>query len=123
MISRVLRERELAQIERVLEVFERTRDKLRALAAPGERTRLEDIADRLGKLVDLARVGRALLVAMVQQGGSISAPWCGSRPRPCRSRRGHQDARRSAFGDTRKYGTIRDGTLELDESPNARRGR
>jgi DNA-binding transcriptional regulator GbsR (MarR family) len=68
MISRVLRERELAQIERVLEVFERVRDKLRALPAPGERTRLEDIADRLGKLVDLARVGRGLLVAMVQQG-------------------------------------------------------
>jgi HTH-type transcriptional regulator, glycine betaine synthesis regulator len=68
MISRVLRERELAQIERVLEVFERVREKLRALPAPGERTRIEDIADRLGKLVDLARVGRALLVAMVQQG-------------------------------------------------------
>jgi DNA-binding transcriptional regulator GbsR (MarR family) len=68
MISRVLRERELAQIERALEVFERVRDRLRTLPAPGERSRLEDIADRLGKLVDLARVGRALLVAMVQQG-------------------------------------------------------
>jgi len=68
MISRVLRERELAQIERALEVFDRVREKLRTLNAPGERTRLEDIADRLGKLVDLARVGRGLLVAMVQQG-------------------------------------------------------
>ena len=68
MISRVLRERELTQIERALEVFERVREKLRTMPAPGERTRLDDIAERLGKLVDLARVGRALLVAMVQQG-------------------------------------------------------
>jgi DNA-binding transcriptional regulator GbsR (MarR family) len=68
MISRVLRERELVQIERALEVFERAREKLRTLPAPGERARLQDIADRLGKLVDLARVGRALLMAMVQQG-------------------------------------------------------
>src|SRR5467141_1691669 len=52
MISRVLRERE----------------KLRTLPLPGERVRLEDIAERLGKLVDLARVGRGLLVALVQQG-------------------------------------------------------
>jgi len=68
MISRVLRERELAQIERAVEVFERVREKLRTLPAPGERSRLDDIADRLGKLVDLARVGRGLLVALVQQG-------------------------------------------------------
>ena len=68
MISRVLRERELAQIERALEVFERVRQKLRTLPAPGERSRLDDIADRLGKLVDLTRVGRGLLTALVQQG-------------------------------------------------------
>jgi len=68
MISRVMRERELTQIERTLEVFERAREKLRTLPLPGERTRLDDIADRLGKLVDLARVGRGLLVALVQQG-------------------------------------------------------
>jgi len=68
MISRVLRERELTQIERTLEVFERVRDKLRSLPVPGERGRLEEIAERLGKLVDLARVGRGLLVALVQQG-------------------------------------------------------
>ena len=68
MISRVLRERELAQIERALEVFERVRARLRAMAAVGDRHRLEDIAERLGKLVDLARVGRGLLTALVQQG-------------------------------------------------------
>jgi hypothetical protein len=64
----VMRERELVQIERALEVFERVREKLRTLPAPGERSRLDDIADRLGKLLDLARVGRGLLVALVQQG-------------------------------------------------------
>src|SRR3954447_5634465 len=53
MVSRVLRERELAQIERSLEVFERVRERLRALPMPGERSRLEEMADRLGKLVDL----------------------------------------------------------------------
>src|SRR5438067_6447386 len=68
MISRVLRERELLQIERALEVFDRVREKLRTLPAPGERPRLDDIADRLGKLLDLARVGRGLLFALVQQG-------------------------------------------------------
>src|SRR3954468_6525988 len=68
MISRVLRERELAQIERVLEVFERARDRLRAMASGGDRNRLEEIVERLGKLSDLARVGRGLLMAMVQQG-------------------------------------------------------
>src|SRR5689334_20837280 len=55
MVSRVLRERELAQIERSLEVFERGRERLRALPMPGERSRLEEMAERLGKLVDLAR--------------------------------------------------------------------
>jgi len=68
MISRVLRERELAQIERALEVFERVRERLRTLGSPGDRHRLEEIAERIGKLVDLARVGRALLTALVQQG-------------------------------------------------------
>ena len=69
MISRVLRERELFQIERALEVFDRAREKLRAMAAAGpERGRLEEMVERLGKLADLARVGRGLLVALVQQG-------------------------------------------------------
>src|SRR4051812_2829826 len=68
MISRVLRERELAQIDRALEVFERARNRLRTLPLPGERSRLDAIAERLGKLADLSRVGRGLLSALVQQG-------------------------------------------------------
>src|SRR2546430_4278868 len=44
MISRVLRERELSQIERALEVFDRAREKFRTMAATGaERSRLEDM--------------------------------------------------------------------------------
>src|SRR2546430_12042718 len=39
MISRVLRERELTQIERPLEVVERVRERLRTLPSPGERAR------------------------------------------------------------------------------------
>jgi HTH-type transcriptional regulator, glycine betaine synthesis regulator len=68
MISRVLRERELQQIDRVLEVFDRAREKLRAMATGSERNRLEEMLERLGKLADLARVGRGLLVVLVQQG-------------------------------------------------------
>ena len=70
MISRVLRERELSQIERALEVFERVRGQLEAM---GE-TRLGEIADRIERLTDLARLGRGLLVALVQQGKVDLAP-------------------------------------------------
>lgn len=68
MISRVLRERELLQIERALEAFERAREQLPRTGAPGEQGRLSQMAERVGRLADLAQVGRALLVAIVQQG-------------------------------------------------------
>jgi len=68
MISRVLRERELLQIERALEVFERVREQLPRGAAPGERERLVQMGERIGRLSDLARLGRGLLTALVQQG-------------------------------------------------------
>ncbi|MCA1828531.1 MAG: GbsR/MarR family transcriptional regulator [Myxococcales bacterium] len=74
MISRVLRERELVQIERALEVFDRARDQLAKGGAPGEHARLQQISERIGRLVDLARLGRALLVAIVQQGKADLAP-------------------------------------------------
>jgi DNA-binding transcriptional regulator GbsR (MarR family) len=74
MISRVLRERELLQIERALEVFERARSQLERLGAPAEHARLHQIAVRLERLADLARLGRSLLVALVQQGKADLSP-------------------------------------------------
>lgn len=68
MISRVLRERELMQVERALGVFERARERLQRLGGPGERLRLAEMSDRIGRLSDLSRLGRALLTALVQQG-------------------------------------------------------
>ena len=68
MVARVLRERELTQVERALEVFDRAREQLSRGAAPGERGRLEAIAERIGKLSELAKLGRGLLSALVQQG-------------------------------------------------------
>jgi DNA-binding transcriptional regulator GbsR (MarR family) len=74
MVSRVLRERELQQIERALEVFDRARQRLVQAVPPGEQIRIARIVDRIGKLRDLARVGRGLLTAVVQQGRVDLAP-------------------------------------------------
>src|SRR5947208_4040306 len=67
MISRVLRERELLQIERALEVFDRARERLLRAIPPGEQARISRMAERIAHLADLARVGRGLLTAMVQK--------------------------------------------------------
>jgi DNA-binding transcriptional regulator GbsR (MarR family) len=74
MVSRVLRERELQYIERALEVFDRARDRLLHSVLPGEQARIARLVDRIGKLRDLARVGRGLLTAVVQQGRVDLAP-------------------------------------------------
>ncbi len=74
MISRVFRERELIQIERALEVFDRAREQLVRGGAPGEHARLAQISERIGRLADLARVGKGLLVAIVQQGKADLSP-------------------------------------------------
>lgn len=68
MISRVLRERELLQIERALDIFDRAREQLPRGAPPAEHARLVQMADRVSRLADLAAIGRALLLAIVQQG-------------------------------------------------------
>ncbi len=74
MVSRVLRERELVQVERTLEVFERVRGQLGRAALPGEQTRLRLLGERLGRLTDLARLGRTLLSAIVKSGRVDLAP-------------------------------------------------
>jgi DNA-binding transcriptional regulator GbsR (MarR family) len=70
MISRVLRERELSQIERALETFDRARDELEQMGG----TRLGEIADRIEQLAELARMGRGLLQALVSQGRVDAGP-------------------------------------------------
>jgi DNA-binding transcriptional regulator GbsR (MarR family) len=74
MVSRVLREREFQQIERALEVFDRARERLSRSVPPGEQARIARIVERIGKLRDLARMGRGLLTAIVQQGRVDLAP-------------------------------------------------
>lgn len=70
MISRVLRERELSQIERALDTFDRARDQLEAMGG----TRMGETADRIEKLAELARLGRGLLQALVTQGRLDAGP-------------------------------------------------
>jgi DNA-binding transcriptional regulator GbsR (MarR family) len=68
MVSRVLRERELLQIERALEIFDRVKEHLSRNAAPGERARVDEVVERISRLADLARLGRTLVSALVSQG-------------------------------------------------------
>jgi DNA-binding transcriptional regulator GbsR (MarR family) len=74
MVSRVLRERELVQVERALAVFDRVRAQLGRSPLPGEQARIDQITERIGRLADLARLGRALLTGIVQQGKVDLAP-------------------------------------------------
>jgi DNA-binding transcriptional regulator GbsR (MarR family) len=74
MVSRVLRERELVQVERALAVFDRARAQLGRAPLPGEQERIEQITERIGRLADLARLGKALLTGIVQQGKVDLAP-------------------------------------------------
>src|SRR6266481_7169682 len=54
MISRVLRERELTQIERAVEIFDRARERLLRAVPPGEQARISRMVDRIARLGDLA---------------------------------------------------------------------
>ena len=74
MVSRVLRERELVQVERALEVFERARTQLSQRIAPGDHARMKLVTERISRLADLALLGRGLLQAVVQQGRVDLAP-------------------------------------------------
>ena len=74
MVSRVLRERELVQVERALDIFEKARALLAQKVPPGEYARVEMVNERIGRLADLARLGRGLLTAIVSQGKVDLAP-------------------------------------------------
>jgi DNA-binding transcriptional regulator GbsR (MarR family) len=68
MISRVLRERELEQVNRALEVFARAHLALGKNVPAGEKNRVEMVRDRLSKLTDLARIGQGILKSIVEHG-------------------------------------------------------
>ena len=74
MVSRVLRERELVQVERALGVFDRARTLLGQKILPGEQVRIELVSERIGRLADLARLGCGLLTSVVSQGKVDLAP-------------------------------------------------
>ena len=65
MVSRVLRERELQQIDRALDVLERARKLVAESPPPGDGARARLLAERIGRLADLARLGRTFLTAIV----------------------------------------------------------
>lgn len=71
MVSRVLRERELSEVEHATGIFERAKA---SLAAPGASPRMKRMSERVGKLADLARLGGTLLGAMLDQGRLDASP-------------------------------------------------
>jgi DNA-binding transcriptional regulator GbsR (MarR family) len=69
MISRVLRERELVEIQEAIAAFEQALAAARARAVSGdarERARAEVQAERIGQLLELARLGHTLVDALVR---------------------------------------------------------
>ena len=74
MVSRVLRERELQQIEMALGVFERARAAIRDNPPTGEAARTRLLVERIARLADLARLGRTVLTAAVDHARVDLAP-------------------------------------------------
>jgi len=80
MVSRVFRERELLQIRSAIEIFQNAIREVAQLsrpARPEEKKRLKYLTDRVESLLQLARIGEALLSAVLA-GQRID-------PRPIRS--------------------------------------
>ncbi len=74
MISRVLRERELSQVQRALEVFTRAHTLLGKNVPAGERARIEALRERLSSLTELAKIGRGLLQSIVEEARADLGP-------------------------------------------------
>jgi DNA-binding transcriptional regulator GbsR (MarR family) len=80
MISRVWRERELRQIERAIDAFERARKLAEPLSkAKGAPPRYRFKAERLRLLTSLARLGEALAKAVLENGKLDLSPLRGWR--------------------------------------------
>lgn len=73
MVSHVLREREILMVDRALEVFEGAQAEL-AGAPAHEQARAQALMARIESLAELARVGRSLLLGIVDRGRADLAP-------------------------------------------------
>jgi HTH-type transcriptional regulator, glycine betaine synthesis regulator len=68
MVSRVFRERELLHVRAAIETFQAAIRDVTALAKPArpeDKKRLKDLSDRVESLLQLARIGEALLSAVL----------------------------------------------------------
>ena len=65
MISRVLRERELSEVDHTIEALEDALASLKRRASPGEASRNHTQQNRIEQLLELARLGRSMLDAAI----------------------------------------------------------
>ena len=74
MVSRVVRERERAEIGLAIEAFEQALTALEGAAAGRARSRARVQRERIGKLLELARFGQTMLDALVNS-ARLDASW------------------------------------------------
>jgi DNA-binding transcriptional regulator GbsR (MarR family) len=74
MISRVLRERELSEVVLAIEAFEDGLAALRRRQSRGDNSRIETQRQRIEQLLELARLGRTMLDALINN-ARMDASW------------------------------------------------
>jgi DNA-binding transcriptional regulator GbsR (MarR family) len=74
MISRVLRERELSEVVLAIEAFEDALAALRRRQPRGDASRIETQRERIEQLLELARLGRSMLDALINN-ARMDASW------------------------------------------------
>lgn len=74
MISRVLRERELSEVDHTIEALEDALATLRRRVASGDASRNQTQQDRIEQLLELARLGRSMLDALINH-ARMDASW------------------------------------------------
>jgi len=74
MISRVLRERELSEVVLAIEAFEDALATLRRRPVRGDASRIETQRERIEQLLELARLGRSMLDALINN-ARMDASW------------------------------------------------
>ncbi|HET8933005.1 MAG TPA: MarR family transcriptional regulator [Polyangiales bacterium] len=74
MISRVLRERELSEVDHTIEALEDALASLKRRASPADAPRNHTQQDRIEQLLELARLGRSMLDALINH-ARMDASW------------------------------------------------